>query len=124
MTENHCRQRRILAGVAILAIDRFWADTFADTGMSDLNYCDLFTHLWLMRDEPDQPKTELYPYMPNISRRTAVKYVQRAIEHGMLEERECEHDRRIRLVHLSPKAIKKMEDFLDHTCESFSEVGR
>lgn len=116
--------KRIQAAQAIFAIDSFWAETFADTALSDLNYCDLFTQMWLTRNEPAQPKTDLYHLMPNISRRTAVKYVQKAIDDGVLIEHECEADKRIRLVSLSDRAIDKVERFLDHTCASFSEVGK
>lgn len=124
MTRRYNDSQRALAGRAILDMDKYWAETFADLGMSDLNYCDLFTHLWLLRDAPPTPKTELYPLMPNISRRTAVKYVQKAIEEGMLAEEDCETDRRIRLIRLTPLAMKRMIRFLDHTCVSFSRVGQ
>ncbi|BDX18151.1 hypothetical protein QQF45_06455 [Halopseudomonas aestusnigri] len=124
MSRKYSNTQRALASRAILEMDAFWAKTFADTGTSDLNYCDLFTHLWLVRDQPPQPKTELYPLMPNISRRTAVKYVQQAIERGMLEEQPCDSDRRIRLVSLTPQAIELIERFLDYTCLSFSAVGK
>ncbi len=124
MSRKYSDTQRALASRAILDMDAFWAETFAGTGTSDLNYCDLFTHLWLMREQPPQPKTELYPMMPNISRRTAVKYVQHGIEHGMLQEQPCESDRRIRLVSLTPEAVALMERFLDYTCLSFSSVGK
>lgn len=115
---------RIQAAQAIFAIDSFWAETFADTSLSDLNYCDLFTQMWLTRNAPAKAKTDLYNLMPNISRRTAVKYVQKAIDQGMLAEHECETDKRIRLVTLTEHAIEKVERFLDHTCASFREVGK
>lgn len=115
---------RIQAAQAIFAIDSFWAETFADTSLSDLNYCDLFTQMWLMRDEPAKAKTDLYDLMPNISRRTAVKYVQNAIDRGMLAEHECQSDKRIRLVTLTTSALEKVERFLDHACASFSLVGK
>ncbi|MEH6499658.1 MAG: hypothetical protein V7751_09760 [Pseudoalteromonas distincta] len=115
---------RIQAAQAIFAIDSFWAETFADTSLSDLNYCDLFTQMWLTRNEPARAKTDLYDLMPNISRRTAVKYVQNAIDRGMLAEQECETDKRIRLVTLTAPALEKVERFLDHTCVSFSKVGK
>ena len=101
MSRKYSNTQRALASRAILDMDAFWAQTFAASGTGDLNYCDLFTHLWLLRDQPPQPKTELYPLMPNISRRTAVKYVQHAIEHGMLNEEPCATDRRIWLIRRS-----------------------
>ena len=115
---------RIQAAQAIFAIDSFWAETFADTSLSDLNYCDLFTQMWLMRGEPAKAKTDLYDLMPNISRRTAVKYVQNGIDQGMLAEQDCETDKRIRLVTLTAPALEKVERFLDHACASFRQVGK
>lgn len=119
-SNNH----RIQAAQAIFAIDSFWAETFADTSLSDLNYCDLFTQMWLTRKESAKPKTDLYDLMPNISRRTAVKYVQNAIDRGMLAEQECPTDKRIRLVTLTAPALEKVELFLDHACASFQKVGK
>lgn len=116
----HNRQE---AARAIFDIDTFWAKSFADTTLNDLNYCDLFTQMWLMRNGEGHPKTDLYELMPNISRRTAVKYLQRAIEQGMLEEVECQEDRRIRLVSLSPRCVEKVQRFLDYTCERFRDIG-
>jgi hypothetical protein len=113
---------RTEAAHAIFDIDTFWAESFSDTSLNDLNYCDLFTQMWLKRDQP-LAKTELYGLMPNISRRTAVKYVQEAIEQGLLEERACEEDRRMRLVSLSADCLQRVERFLDFTCQRFRHVG-
>jgi DNA-binding MarR family transcriptional regulator len=60
--------------------------------------------------------------MPNISRRTAVKYVQKAIEQGFLAETPCEADRRIRLITLTPMALEKIEVFLDYSSRCFLAV--
>jgi hypothetical protein len=113
---------RTEAAVAIFDIDSFWARSFVDTDLNDLNYCDLFTQMWLKRDAP-LAKTELYELMPNISRRTAVKYVQKAIDQGLLEERESEQDRRVRLVTMSADCSSRVERFLDFTCQRFRPVG-
>lgn len=122
MTRRYSLASRAEAAVAIFDIDSFWAKSFADTGLNDLNYCDLFTQMWLKREAP-LPKTELYDMMPNISRRTAVKYVQRAFEWGMLEEHECEEDRRVRLVTMSDDCVARVERWLDFTCQRFGPVG-
>jgi len=123
MTVRFDQANRVEAARAIFDIDSFWAQAFADTNLNDLNYCDLFTQMWLMHQQDGLPKTELYELMPNISRRTAVKYLQRAIEEGMLEETESPRDRRVRLVSLSRRCIEKVQRFLDYTCERFSHVG-
>jgi hypothetical protein len=112
---------RAMTARAILDIDEFWAEIFAQTDLSDLNYCDLFTQMWLQREQ-SLPKTELYGFMPNISQRTAVKYVQRALEAGMLEECDCKQDRRVKLVSLSKDCEKRLKRFLDFTCTRFREA--
>jgi len=122
MTRRYNPASRTEAALAIFDIDSFWADTFADTDLNDLNYCDLLTQMWLKRDRA-LAKTELYELMPNISRRTAVKYVQEAIELGLLSERECEHDRRMRLVSLTEDCVARVERFLDFTCQRFRDIG-
>jgi len=122
MTRRYNLGSRTEAALAIFDIDTFWAESFADTNLNDLNYCDLFTQMWLKRDTP-LPKTELYELMPNISRRTAVKYVQKAVDQGLLVESECEHDRRMRLILLSADCLARVERFLDFTCRRFGPVG-
>ncbi|MDX1696030.1 MAG: hypothetical protein R3208_19855 [Ketobacteraceae bacterium] len=118
MAKRSKDQDRTMTARAILDIDEFWADIFARTQLNDLNYCDLFTQMWLNR-ETSLPKTELYSYMPNISQRTAVKYIQRAIDEGMLEECDCEHDRRVKLVSLSKDCEARVRRFLDFTFTRF-----
>lgn len=122
MTRRYNVGSRTEAAVAIFDIDSFWAQSFADTNLNDLNYCDLFTQMWLKRDAR-LAKTELYELMPNISRRTAVKYVQKAIDQGLLEECECEQDRRVRLVSMSSDCLRRVDRFLDFTCQRFAPVG-
>jgi hypothetical protein len=112
----------VKAAEAIFNIDTFWAETFAGTDMVDLHYSDLLTQMWVKRHDAPKPKTELYKMMPNISRRTAVKYVQKAIEQGFLAEHECDYDRRIRLVTLTPIAITKIETFLEYSSRCFQSV--
>ncbi|MCC5796467.1 MAG: hypothetical protein JJU48_03980 [Methylophaga sp.] len=122
MTHRYSHTSRTEAALAIFDIDTFWANSFADTGLNDLDYCDLFTQMWLKRDQL-MPKTELYEMMPNISRRTSVKYVQRALERGLLEEHECEEDRRMRLVTLSADCAARVERWLDFTCQRFGPLA-
>ena len=56
MSKEFSNAQRAAAGQAILQMDLYWAEAFAETGMSDLNYCDLFTHLWLIREQEALPK--------------------------------------------------------------------
>jgi len=113
------KQRSAIAQ-AIMDIDIQWSKTFQSTCLS-LDYCDLFTHMWLCRSEP-QRKTDLYPLMPNVCNRTAVKYVQRAIDDGYLVEYQDENDRRVRLVGLSDDVSIDVERFLDYSTRRFREA--
>ena len=116
------QQARTRVAQAIFDIDTFWAEIFADTEINDLNYCDLFTALWLHREDQLR-KTDLYRFMPNISERTAVKYVQRAIDSGLLLEWVSDADRRVRVVTMSDGARERMERFLDYTFDRFRRLG-
>jgi len=119
MSRVSVRQRSAIAQ-AIMDIDIQWAKTFQSTYLS-LDYCDLFTHMWLCRQEPLR-KTDLYPLMPNVCPRTAVKYVQRAIDDGYLLEYRDELDRRVRLVSLSEEVSVDVERFLDYSTRRFREA--
>ena len=76
--------------------------------------------LWLARDRAFT-KTELYRFMPKVSHRTAVKYVQTAIEKGLLDETVDEQDRRRRRITMSPQLLKVIEDFLDASLQTFEK---
>lgn len=123
MSRRYNPTHRTEAARAIFDIDSFWAETFSDTRLNDLNYCDLFTQMWLMRDKGPLAKTDLYELMPNISRRTAVKYIQKALDEGLLVEEECQTDRRVRLMTMSSQCIGRVESFLDYTCRRFRDIG-
>jgi hypothetical protein len=118
MVRRHSNLSRAEAAKAVFDIDKFWAQSFPESELRDLNLCDLLTQLWLIRDAA-VPKSEVYAFMPNISRRTAVKYVQLAIDQGMLLENVHESDRRVRLISLSRECAARVETFLDFTCERF-----
>jgi hypothetical protein len=118
MTGRYSDAQRCEAALAVFDIDRFWAATFPEGALADLNFCDLFTQVWMRRDTPFN-KTDLYAFMPNVSPRTAAKYVQVAIDLGMLQETVAPHDRRVRLVTVSATCSRRVEKFLDFTCRRF-----
>jgi hypothetical protein len=120
MSRITVRQRSAMAE-AIMDIDIHWAQTFQAAGLSHLDYCDLFTQMWLRRKEALR-KTELYALMPNVCPRTAVKYVQSAIDGGFLLEHPGTHDRRVRLVTLSDKVREDLERFLDYSARRFRDA--
>ncbi|MET0377965.1 MAG: hypothetical protein ABW049_03155 [Spongiibacteraceae bacterium] len=118
MARPHSQKNRTTIAQAILAMDAYWAEHFAAEAVGDLNFCDLFTEMWLRRDEALR-KTDLYAFMPNISQRTAVKYVQYAIDTGLLIEEIVAEDKRIRQIALSAALALRIENFLDYTYERF-----
>ena len=121
MSRISTKQRSSIAQ-AILDIDVHWAKTFQAAGLSHLDYCDLFVHMWLRRKQPLR-KTDLYPLMPNVSPRTAVKYVQRAIDSGFILEFPDKCDRRARMVNMSDKVLADVERFLDYTKRRFRDAS-
>lgn len=118
MARNNLQNRQRVAR-ALIAMDETWISMFNDLGMGDLSYSDLLTHMWLL-DEPVN-KTDLYAFMPSISRRTAVKYIQQLIDAGLLKESESEQDKRVRQVELTSVLVERLEGFYDATGRHFAK---
>ncbi|MTI50614.1 MAG: MarR family transcriptional regulator [Alcanivorax sp.] len=120
MPKKYADRRRRAFVVALQESDAHWGALFGDEVFYDLNYSDLFTRMWLARDRAFT-KTELYRFMPKVSHRTAVKYVQTAIEKGLLDETVDDQDRRRRRITMSPQLLKVIEDFLDASLQTFEK---
>ncbi|MEP1895977.1 MAG: MarR family transcriptional regulator [Alloalcanivorax venustensis] len=120
MPKKYADRRRRAFVIALQESDAHWGALFGDEVFYDLNYSDLFTRMWLARDRAFT-KTELYRFMPKVSHRTAVKYVQTAIEKGLLDETVDEQDRRRRRITMSPQLLKVIEDFLDASLQTFEK---
>jgi glycogen synthase len=120
MAREYSQQRRRAFVLALQEIDRFWGQVVGDETYYDLHYSDLFTRMWL-HGERRFKKTDLYDFMPRVSHRTAVKYVQRAIVEGLLVEAPDENDRRAKQVSLSSDLKERIERFLDHGVETLEE---
>lgn len=105
---------------ALTSIDHYWGEIFADNLFYDLNYSDLFTRMWLQSDQPFR-KTELYQFMPKVSQRTAAKYIQTAIDRGLLLETPDLEDRRSKRVSMSEDLINRIEQFLDYSIAVFAQ---
>ncbi|SCX83881.1 MarR family transcriptional regulator [Nitrosospira sp. Nsp13] len=102
--------------------DQYWMDVLGDKLFHDLNYYDLFTQMWLRLDGTTRDtfyKSELHQLMPNISQRTAIKYIQIAIDHGLLIEHMDPEDLRSRQITMSAGLKKKIELFLDYSISVF-----
>jgi hypothetical protein len=100
--------------------DRYWIEVLGNTLFHDLNYYDLFTRMWLKLDDT-YCKSELYQLMPNISQRTAIKYIQTAIDHGLLVEHADPKDLRSKRIGMSDDLRQKIELFLDYSVSVFEE---
>lgn len=107
---------------AILDMDVHWSTTFGDLELHDINYSDLLINMWLRHDQA-LSKTSLYDFMPGISRRTAVKYVQNLIDDGLLIETVAEADRRLKFISLSPELESRVELFLKYSLRLFRKLG-
>jgi hypothetical protein len=108
---------------AILDMDFEWSAQFGELGLADLNYSDLFCQMW--SDELEQfAKTALYDFMPGVSRRTAVRYVQQLIDAGWLIETSAEHDRRVKHVRLTAAIEDRLEQFLAFVHQRFAALDR
>ena len=105
MPKKYADRRRRAFVIALQESDAHWGALFGDEVFYDLNYSDLFTRMWLARDRAFT-KTELYRFMPKVSHRTAVKYVQTAIEKGLLDETVDDQVRRRRRITMSPQLLK------------------
>ncbi|SCY27584.1 hypothetical protein SAMN05216420_10479 [Nitrosospira sp. Nl5] len=102
--------------------DQYWMDVLGDKLFHDLNYYDLFTQMWLrLNGTPADTfcKSELYQLMPNISQRTAIKYIQVAIDHGLLIEHVDPEDLRSKRIAMSADLKRKIEMFLDYSIAVF-----
>lgn len=118
MPRSYSDHRRRAFVIALQDSDAYWGAVFDDDVFYDLNYSDLFTRMWLA-GERHFKKTELYGFMPKVSHRTAVKYVQIAIERGLLLQEPDTHDRRLKLITMAPALKRKIEQFLDYSLHTF-----
>ncbi|MDN5836625.1 MAG: MarR family transcriptional regulator [Nitrosospira sp.] len=120
--DRHTNARRRQFIQRLNSTDQYWMDVLGDKLFHDLNYYDLFTQMWLRLNGAPRDifyKSELYRLMPNISQRTAVKYIQIAIDHGLLIEHIDPQDLRSRRVTMSADLKRKIELFLDYSISVF-----
>lgn len=120
--DRHANARRRQFIQLLNSTDQYWMDVLGDRLFHDLNYYDLFTQMWLrLHGAPGDMfyKSELYRLMPNISQRTAIKYIQVAIDHGLLIEHIGPEDLRSRRITMSADLTRKIELFLDYSISVF-----
>ncbi|WON73799.1 MarR family transcriptional regulator [Nitrosospira sp. Is2] len=122
--------------------DQYWVEVMGDRLFHDLNYYDLFTRMWLRSNKARDGrnglnsrngsgglmetfrKSELYQLMPNVSQRTAIKYIQIAIDNGLLVEQADPGDLRSRRITMSADLKRKIELFLDYSISVFEAFPR
>jgi hypothetical protein len=114
--QTDARRRQLIQ--LINNTDQYWLDVLGDKLFHDLNYYDLFTHMWLRLGDTFH-KSELYQLMPNVSQRTAVKYIQIAIDQGLLIEHIDPDDLRSKRITMSTGLKQKIEIFLDYSVSVF-----
>lgn len=118
MAKSYSTGRRRAFVTALTEMDRYWGEVLEDQTFYDLNYSDLFTRMWLERDRWFR-KTDLHGLMPKVSHRTAVKYIQKAIDSGLLLEKPDPDDLRCKRVAMSADLIRRIERFMDHALATF-----
>lgn len=121
-SDRHANARRRQFIQLLNSTDQYWMDVLGDRLFHDLNYYDLFTQMWLRLNGVSGDtfyKSELYRLMPNISQRTAIKYIQVAIDHGLLIEHIGPEDLRSRRITMSADLTRKIELFLDYSISVF-----
>ncbi|MEO8767988.1 MAG: MarR family transcriptional regulator [Nitrosospira sp.] len=120
--DKHTNARRRQFIQLLNSTDRHWVDVLGDNLFHDLNYYDLFTRMWLQINGAPRHafhKSELYQLMPNVSQRTAIKYIQIAIDHGWLIEHTDPEDLRSRRITMAADLKQKIELFLDYSISVF-----
>lgn len=120
LKQSNARRREFIQ--LLTSIDEYWIEVLGDKLFHDLNYYDLFTQMWLDLQTASATafrKSDLYAFMPNVSQRTAIKYVQIAIDQGLLIEHTDPTDLRSRRISMSPGLTRKIELFLDHSIAIF-----
>ncbi len=100
-----------------------WRTMFADEDFYSLSYLDLFTEIWLKGGDP-VIKTDCYRFMGRVSRQTAKKYVERAIERGYLLEQDNPHDRRSKLIQMSRELRILLDRNYDDAAAEFRRALR
>ena len=90
--------------LALRELDDAWVAAFHKSGFGDVYFSRLFTELWL-RDAVAVSKTTAYDLVKGVSVQTAMKYVNKAIADGYIEEIENPADGTLApAAHVSPTA--------------------
>ena len=114
-------RRRFL--LAMRELDNAWVAAFHQAGLDDIYFSRLFTELWL-REDSAVTKTDAYELVQDVSSQTAMKYVNRAIAEGFLEEFHNPADGRSRLLRMSPRLRADFAGVIDRASAAFVTMLR
>ena len=112
-------RRRFL--LALRELDDAWVEAFHKSGFGDIYFSRLFTELWL-RDSVAVSKTVAYDMVKGVSVQTAMKYVNKAIADGYLEEIDNPTDKRSRLLRMSPRLRGQFAQIIDRANAAFLAI--
>jgi len=107
--------------MALNAFDDYWATLFGGDEFLDLHYMKLFVQMWIRQDLP-MSRSDAYLCMKSLSAQTAMKYVNRALERGYLQEIENPDDRRSRLLVMTPLLVSRVGTLLDYALDEFRKA--
>ena len=101
-----------------------WVNVFdGDTDFYNAAYWDLLTRIW--RSPETVRKTDALGFMTGIkSAQTAGKYIDVAIEKGLIVERDNPEDKRSKLIELSPDMRTRLDVFFDRTIGELRKTAR
>ncbi|MDP8984193.1 MAG: hypothetical protein M3N97_03995 [Pseudomonadota bacterium] len=120
-TTDNQRAARTRFLLALRELDDAWVASFHRAGFGDIYFSRLFTELWL-RDSALVTKSDAYDLVKGVSLQTAMKYVNKAIADGYLEETENPADGRSRLLRMSPLLHDTFAQIIDRANAAFSAV--
>jgi len=107
--------------MALNAFDEYWATLFGEDEFLDLHYMKLFLQMGTRQDQP-MSRSDAYLCMKSLSAQTAMKYVNRAVERGYLQEIENPDDRRSRLLVMTPLLVSRVGTLLDYALDEFRKA--
>jgi hypothetical protein len=114
-------RRRTRFLLALRELDDAWVAAFHKSGFGDVYFSRLFTELWL-RDSIAVSKTAAYDLVKGVSLQTAMKYVNKAIADGYLEEVDNPADGRSRLLRMSPLLHDQFAQVIDRANAAFMAI--
>ena len=105
-------------------IGREWVQVFdGDTDFYNAAYWDLLAGMWRAKDPVR--KTDALKFMTAIkSAHTAGKYLEIALEKGLVVEQDNPKDARSKLLDLSPAMRTRMDAFFDHVVGEMQKTSR